>query len=171
MVFISGLRFFYISGEVKIYSIPIPKRFVYKAIPELANQLVLEVNLFFETLNRKPWRLLNVSFDRIQLDENGQYTVTDEEVHKGMYNFNTFAYTTAEELSNRDIPLPIPKAIVIPDPKEKEVLVKYIKQKYPALWKNSADVIERSIRSRIASHSELVDMVKKASAIRRKKNV
>jgi len=149
----------------------IPKKFVYKAIPEIANQLVLEVNLYFETLNRKPWKLLNVSFDRIQLDEHGQYILTDDEVNNGMYNFTHFAFVTAEDLANRDEPLRIPKAIVIPDSKEKEILFKYIKQKYPDLWENNAaEVIEISILSRKSSHSELVEKVKKASAIRQNRN-
>jgi len=168
VIVLSGVKFLYVSREGKVYSVPIPKHFVYKAIPELANQSVLEVNLMYETRNRKPWRLFHIGFDRILLDENGQYTLTDEEVNNGLYNFLNFGYTTAEELSKREEPLTIPKAIVVPDTKEKEVLIKYIKQKYPVLWENSPGVLEMSIKSRITGHSELVKMIKEASVLRRK---
>lgn len=163
----SGVKFLYLSGE-EVYPIPIPKKFVFKAIPELAKKSVLEINLIYETCNRKPWRLIDIGFDRILLDEIGQYTLTDQEAHNGLYNFLNFGYTTPEELSKREDPSPIPKAIVVPDAKEKEVLIKYIKKKYPLLWENSPEVLERSIKSRTIIHSELKDMVKKASVIKRK---
>jgi hypothetical protein len=169
VILLSNVSFkvLYIS-EKEVYPIPIPKKFVYKAIPELANKSVLGVNMIYEIQNRKPWRLINFSFDRILLDENGQYIFTAEESNKKSYNFIEFALVTPEELSRREEPLPIPQTIVIPDAKEKETLIKYIKQKYPLLWDNSPEVLEKSIRSYIAKHNKLKDLVKKASAIKKK---
>ncbi|NLB42540.1 MAG: hypothetical protein GX815_09835 [Clostridiales bacterium] len=166
----SGLRFLYISREGEVYPIPIPKDSTYKKVTELANELVLKVNLIYETRNRKPWQLYYVGFDRVQLNALGQYIMTDEEIDNSVFNFTNFSLVTAEELSKREDPLPVPQSIDVPTAKEKEVLINYIKHKYPALWQNSPSVIEETIRSRIEKHTKLVKLVKEASAIRRKEN-
>ncbi len=164
----SGIKFLYIDGQGEIYTIPVPKKFVNKPIPKLANKSVLEVFLFYETRDRKPWRLHEIGFDRILLDELGQYTLTEEEIHNRSYNFINFGFSTPEELGKREEPLSIPKAVALPTVKEKTALIDYIKQKYPMLWKNSPEVLEKSIKARITAHSELIDMVKKASIIKKK---
>lgn len=165
----SGLKFLVISREGKVYPIPIPKGPTYNAVPELANQQALVVDLFYETQNRKPWRLLHIGYDRIELDEHGQQTSEDLERHKKLYNFNNFGICTVEQLSKRRGPFSIPEAPDIPTKVEKDALRTYIKQKYPVLWENSPYAIENSIKSRIDTHSELISMVKKASLLRRKR--
>ncbi len=166
----SGFRFLYISREGEVYPIPVPKDATYKKVPELANELVLKVNLLYETRNRKPWQLIYVGFDRVQLNALGQYILTDEEIDNSVFNFMNFSLVTAEELSKREDPLPVPQSIDVPTAKEKEALINYIKRKYPALWQNSPSVIEETIRSRIEKHAKLVKLVKEASVIRRKEN-
>lgn len=164
----SGIKFLYITGEGEVYPIPTPKDSVYKVVPKLANESVLEVNLFYETKNRRSWRLIHVGFDRIQLDKYGQYTMTDEETSKSFFNFIHFGFATVKELTEREEPLAIPKAPVIPNVKEKVALISFIKRKCPFLWENSPQVVEQSIKSRQNQHSELISMVKKASLNKRK---
>ncbi len=62
----------------------------------------------------------------------------------------------------------IPIAPVFPNTKEKEVLISFIKRKYPSLWDNSPEMVELSIQSRLNTHSDLVNLVKKSTVIRRK---
>ncbi|MBS4022978.1 MAG: hypothetical protein KGZ79_11275 [Dethiobacter sp.] len=163
-----GIKFLYITSEGKVYTIPTPNDSTYKAIPELGNSSVLMVNLYYETKNRKPWRLIRVGFDRIQLEEHGQYVLTTQERHDKFYNFNMFGFMTVEELSKGDEPLPIPKAPDIPTAKEKIALINFIRSKYPALWENSPLAVEKAIEFNINAHSKLINMVKEANLKRRK---
>jgi len=95
----AGTRFLFISKEAQVYKVPIPKDFEYKAIPSLADQDVLEVILHYETRNRKPHKLICVSFQRLSLDNNGQYKLTDDEMNNRSRNFREFALHTPETLS------------------------------------------------------------------------
>ncbi|MCO1603498.1 hypothetical protein [Desulfosporosinus nitroreducens] len=167
----SGIKFLFISGKGEVCPIPASKGSDYKAAPELANESVLVVELFYEVKNRKPWRLIHVGFDRIQLDEHGQYILTLEERVSKFYNISHFGLATAEELSKREEPVTIPKALVVPNAKEKEALISFIKRKYPILWKNSPEAIEVSIQSRLNTHLDLVSLVKKSTVIRQKNKI
>jgi hypothetical protein len=168
---LSGIKFLFISGEGEVYPTPALKGSVYKAVPGLANESVLVVELFYETENRKPWRIIYVGFDRIQLDGHGQYILTMEERGSKFYNISHFGLASAEELSKREGPIAIPKALVVPDAKEKEALINFMKRKYPILWENSPEAVELSIQSRLNTHSNLVNLVKKSTAIRRKNRI
>ena len=167
----SGFKFLFISREGEVHPIPAPKGAVYKAVPMLANESVLLVEMFYEVKNRKPWQLIRIGFDRIQLDEHGQYILTTEEMGNKFYNICHFGLASAEELSKREEPVAIPKAPVVPNAKEKETLISFIKGKYPLLWKNSPASIELSIKSRLNSHSDLINLVKKSTVIRRKNKI
>ena len=167
----SGLKFLFIGGEGDVYPIPASKGSAYKAVPRLANESVLVVELFYETESRKPWRLIYVGFDRIQLDGNGQYLQTMEERGSKFYNIIHFGLASAEELSKREEPIVIPKALVVPNAKEKDALISFMKEKYPILWENSPETIELSIQSRLNTHSDLVNLVKKSTVIRRKNRI
>ena len=164
----SGIKFLFISGKGEVYPIPASKGSVYKAVPMLANESVLVVELFYEVKNRKPWQLIYIGFDRIQLDGHGQYRLTMEEIGSKFYNMSHFGLASAEELSKREEPVAIPKAPVVPNAKEKETLIRFIKRKYPILWGNSPAAVELSIQSRLNTHSDLVNLVKKSTIIRRK---
>ncbi len=166
----SGLKFLVISREGKVYPVPIPKGPTYNAVPELANQQALVVDLFYETQNRKPWKIINVGYDRIELDEHGQQTAEDQDLHRKLYNFNNFGISTVEQLSKRRGPIPIPEAPVIPTKVEKDALRCFIQKNYPVLWENSPNSIEYSINSRLDNHAKLINMVKEASSLRRKRN-
>lgn len=41
--------------------------------PELANQTLLMMQLVDETENRKPYKILDISFENVSFDENGKY--------------------------------------------------------------------------------------------------
>jgi hypothetical protein len=168
---LSGIKFLFIGGEGEIYPIPASKGSAYKAVPRLANESVLVVELFYETENRKPWRLIYVGFDRVQLDGHGQYILTMEERGSKFYNISHFGLASAEELSKREEPIAIPKAPVVPNAKEKEALISFMKRKYPILWGNSPEAVELSIQSRLHTHSDLVNLVKKSTVIRRKNRI
>jgi len=45
-----------------VHPIPAPKGAVYKAVPMLANESVLLVEMFYEVKNRKPWQLIHSYF-------------------------------------------------------------------------------------------------------------
>jgi hypothetical protein len=168
---LSGIKFLFIGGEGEIYPIPASKGSAYKAVPRLANESVLVVELFYETENRKPWRLIYVGFDRVQLDGHGQYILTMEERGSKFYNISHFGLASAEELSKREEPIAIPKALVVPNAKEKDALISFMKRKYPILWENGPETIELSIQSRLNTHSDLINLVKKSTVIRRKNRI
>ena len=167
----SGIKFLFISGEGEVYPIPVSKGSVYKAVPSLANQSVLVVELLYEVENRNPWRLIYVGFDRIQLDGHGQYLLTVEERESEFYNICHFGLASAEELSKREGPIAIPIALVIPNAKEKDTLISFMKRKYPSLWENSPEVVELYIQSRLHIHSDLVNLVKESTVIRQKNRI
>ena len=167
----SGIKFLFISGEGEVYLIPVSKGSVYKAVPSLANQSVLVVELLYEVENRNPWRLIYVGFDRIQLDGHGQYVPTVEERGSKFYNICHFGLASAEELSKREEPIAIPKALVVPNAKEKDTLISFMKRKYPSLWENSPEAVELSIQSRLDTHSDLVNLVKESTVIKRKNRI
>ena len=143
---------------------------VYKAVPEWRNQLVLEVILYYKTVNRKPSELLYVSFDRLQLDNDGLYIFTENEQKEKFRNFSLFAFTTPEILSERKEPLPIPSAVVIPTPSEKECLKNYIKNYLPQLYKSSMYIIEKTIQDHIETNKKHKNLVIEAARIRKEKN-
>lgn len=165
---LSGTRFLFISNDLDVYKIPIPKASIYKAVPQLANQSVLEVILYYETNERKPINLVDVWYNRLQLDSNGQYELTQKEIAYMSRNFILFSLQTPETLSKQEKPLPIPSALVMPTLSEKEALIKYIKKSMPKLYPQGAYVIERAIQSRTEINKKNTNLVKQAARLKRK---
>lgn len=87
------------------------------------------------------------------------------------HNISHFGLATAEELSNREGPVTIPKAPVVPNAKEKEALISFMKRRYPILWENSPGAVEVCIQSRLNTHLDLVNLVNKSTVIRRKNKI
>lgn len=61
-------------SEEKIVEIPISK--IKNGVmekPELANQTLLMMQLVDETENRKPYKILDISFENVSFAENGKY--------------------------------------------------------------------------------------------------
>jgi hypothetical protein len=161
----SGIRYLFISNN-NVFKIPTPKDRIYKPIPQLANQDVLEIILYYETINRKPNKLLFISFDRMQLDNHGQYILTQEEINKGSRNFLLFAFQTPEILSKSDKPLPIPSTITIPTKSEKVCLKQYLKEYMPHIYTIGLHIIEKEIQTRNENNIKNIQFVKDAAKIR-----
>lgn len=161
----TGIMCLYITSKCDICKIPIPNGKVYKPIPSLANEEVLFTMLYYETLDRKPSNLIIANFDRFQLDANGGYELTLDEIKKRYYNFDNYGFVDSELLSENNC-IQIPQATVLPTENEKEALYNYIKEKYPSLWRNFCERIESYIQNCIHNDLELKKLVKKASLLR-----
>lgn len=163
VTFLSGSMYFYISNKGQIYKIPKPIYSTYKAVPELANQDVLITMLYYKTLNRKPHELSIISFHRAKLNDTGAYEFTQEEINNELVNFTNYAFSTADSLSLRDNPIPLPVAPNnIPTPIEKNALYSYLKEKYPKLWVNCPYLVEQLIKDMQNNFNELKSIVKEA---------
>jgi hypothetical protein len=163
----SGIRWLFISEDCKVFRTYEPKNNEYKPIKELASQEVLEVILFYETKERKPYKLLQVWFQRLGLDSAGGYVITDETRDRDLYNYIKYGFvTTSEELANRKEPLAIPIAPTTPTSSEKEALYKYIKEKLPALAKDAPFVVERCIKSIKQNHQNNIDLIRRAKKLK-----
>jgi hypothetical protein len=162
----TGIMCLYITNNSNVYKIPVPNK-VYKPVPALANKEVLFTLLFYETQNNKPSKLITANFDRFQLDDSGSYELTIDEIKKRYYNFDNYGFFDAESLSEKDC-IQIPQATTLPTDIEKNVLYNYIKEKYPLLWNNFAEILELHIQNCIYKDLELRKLVKKASSLRNK---
>jgi hypothetical protein len=149
-----------------VFRISQPKNQVYKPIQELAGQEVLEVILYYDTIDRKPYKLLTVEFDRLRLDSEGRHVVSEEARRRGLYNFLEFGLVTPEELANRDRPLSIPVAPIIPTVREKEALYNYLRDKLPVLAKDAPLVVEIRLKSRDRIHQRNIDLVRQAKKLK-----
>jgi hypothetical protein len=167
----AGTRFLFITKDLQIHKIPIPNECIYKAIPSLANQEVLEVIIHYETINRKPNKLIFVSFQRLLLNANGQYRLTNDEIDERSRNFIEFAYYTPETLSKKEGPLSIPTTLTLPTQIEKECLKDYIKKNMSKLVATGYSVIEREIASRKKINLENKKLIIEASKFRNKRKL
>jgi len=166
----SGIRYLFISKDNHVYKITTPKYNFYKAVPELSGQDILEVILYYDTIERKPSRLLSVSFDRLLLDENGLYILTQEEIEKGMRNYLLFAFQSPETIAKNDIPLTIPTTVCIPTKPEKDRLKNYLKKYLPQLYCEGSQVIEAEIANRIGLNNKNKSFILEAAKIRKSNN-
>lgn len=152
-----------ICTDGKIIKVPNVKWDNNKAIPQLSEQKVLHVHIAYDTEERKPSMIIGVWFDRLLLDESGQYTLNKD--HPSLKNFINYGLASAEELCERQGPLTIPLAPIVPTQFEKEALNRYLKNKYPILLKNSPQTIELTINRLNGQHRGYIDLVKKANSL------
>jgi hypothetical protein len=166
----SGVKWLYISEDAKVYALPNPKQNDFKPVPELANKNVLMISVGYETHNKRPYRLISIQFDRVSLDHSGKFILTDEIVQSKLRNFLEFGSETAESLSIREEPLPIPDAPILPNEKEIEALKEYLKINYPALFEYCDYMIAIEIeRQDVIYHKNLM-ILKEAAKIRNRSN-
>lgn len=161
----TGIMSLYIAKDCTVHKIPIPNGKVYKPVPTLANEEVLFTLLYYETINRKPSNFILANFDRFQLNGEGGYELTIDEIKKRYYNFDNYGFVNAELLSE-DNCIQIPQATILPTNKEKHALYNYIKEKYPSLWRNFPEALECYVKNCISNDLELKELVKKASILR-----
>lgn len=160
----AGMINLYVTNEGKVLKIPNTKFCENMPLPELCSQQVLHVQIVYETEDRKPYSVLGAWFDRLSLNELGQYI--ENKYPPAMQNYINYSGSTVEDLSSREEPLTIPAAPILPTKFEKDCLINYLKSKYPMLWQNSPQVIELAIKSLQDGHKEYIDLFKKASILK-----
>lgn len=161
----TGCRYLFISNGDKIIKISQPKNHKYKSVPQLANQDVLEVILYYKNKDRKPHELLTIGFDRFRLDSNGNYEETEADRKRAFHNFFAFGMPSLlEEVEAEDKPLPIPVAPIVPTDNEKRLLYSYINEKLPNLAADAPYVVESKIKASREKYEEFKNMAKKSKS-------
>lgn len=150
---------FHLSDNNEIYKIPKSYYGQCKSITKLANMNVLEVVLIYETLNRKPEKLIKIEFNRYQL--NHEAYATDKYNSNALQNFLNYGLTSADDLCLRK-EIPIPRAFIAPNEKEKQAIYDYLKTKYPVLWDDCSYLTELCIKKQNDIVDEYKELVKKA---------
>lgn len=163
-----GSMHLYIYDD-KVYRVPVPKDNAYKSILELANKTVLYAQLIYNLENKKPKELINIYFENFDLDNNGQYILTDEKVNRNMYNVINFGFTSPNELSLREDPWVIPQCPVIPNSKQKSIIISYLRSRYPSLERDALWVIENYVNVRKRQYNEIIDLIREANKLRNQK--
>lgn len=167
----SGVKWLYISEDTKVYALPNPKQDDFKPVPELANKNVLMISIGYETLNKKPYKFTSIQFDRVSLDCAGKFILTDEIIHAKMRNFLEFGSETPKSLSERETPLSIPDAPILPSEKELVTLKEYLKNNYSALFANSYNIIANEIKRKNEIHQKYLMILKEAAKIRNRSDL
>ena len=162
---VAGFINLYICRDGKVIKLSRGKWDKNEPMYKLSLQEVLHVQIAYESVQRIPSIMLGVWFERLQLNEVGQYTLN--RYHPAMQNFIKYAFDSAEELSKRDEPLTIPVAPIIPTQFEKEALNAYLKNKFPVFLKNSPQKIELTIKRLREQHKEYIELIKKANDLRK----
>ncbi|MFK4304826.1 hypothetical protein ABH892_004993 [Paenibacillus sp. RC254] len=85
-------RYLFLSSGDRIVKIARPKDHKYKSVPQLANEDVLEVILYYKNKDRKPHQLLMVGFDRFHLNSNGNYEEIEADRKRAFHNFFLLVY-------------------------------------------------------------------------------
>ncbi|QNK55160.1 hypothetical protein [Paenibacillus sp. PAMC21692] len=154
-----GCRYLFLSKGDKIIKIPQPKNHKYKSVPQLANQDVLEVILYYKNKDRKPHELLAIEFDRFHVDSNGIYEETDTDRKRALHNF--FAFGMPNLLEEKENHLVIPVAPIIPTDNEKRLLYRYLNEKLPDLAVVAPQVVESKIKASREKYEEFKRVAKK----------
>ncbi|QDQ01458.1 hypothetical protein FOH38_13835 [Lysinibacillus fusiformis] len=103
--------------------------------------------MYYKTKNRRPDKLVMLKFDRITLDSEGEYELTEERQSKVLQNAFQFIYNRPQELANNKSPFELPLAPSIPPNNEKIALYEYLNKKFPNLGKDAPAIVENEIRS------------------------
>lgn len=157
--------YLYVSDKKGVYKIPKSKYnedgdLEFKKVKDLANEKVILIILFYETLNRKPYRLELVSFHRAQLDKDGGHAITQKVVDDTSRNFYNYAFCDADDLAKREtIEIPIAPDN-IPTEEEKKALYRYLNKKYPILMNDCPYFIEKNIKEIEEHYNELKELFK-----------
>jgi len=162
-----GIKWLYISEENKIYKVPNPKNGKFKEINELSEQDVLKVMLYYRTKNRKPDKLVMVEFDRITLDSQGGYEVTDGRKRRMLQNAFQFIYNTPQQLADSISPFELPLAPSVPSNIEKKALYEFLNQNFPNLGNDAPAIVENAISSLKKIHQKKIDLIKEANKLRK----
>lgn len=161
----------FITFKGQIYKVPNPRNGVFKEVQDLANSSVLYVCLAYEILNRKPFKTVQMWYDRININSNGQYIITDEEIQKKMRNYKNFGFEQIIEAAF-DMNIPeIPDAPALPNSVQKEGLRKYFQSKYSVLWKNSWNKFYERESQLNHQHKSMIKTLKQRSRLKGESNL
>ncbi|MGK0467700.1 MAG: hypothetical protein ACJAX4_003007 [Clostridium sp.] len=144
---------FHISNDNEIYKVLKSYYNDEKTIVKLSNTTILEVVIFYEVLDRKLQKLINIEFNRCQIDSAAN--IIDRNDSSALKNFLNYNSCTADELSLHE-KIPIPRAYTIPTEKEKQVLYDFLEKKYPLIWNGCSYITE----SHINKLNDLLDKYK-----------
>ncbi len=148
-----GSRWLYISQQ-KAYRVRQPAKGMRQPVPALAGRHVLEVTLYYETRDRKPWKLIRVDFSRLEIDSAGEAAADEQMENYRASNWMEFAVRDVLGDSDPSGPITLPMPPVLPTVSEKETLIAYLKDKMPILWQNSPEKVEASISAQVRSHKK-----------------
>ena len=130
-----------------------------KTVDRFANTTILEAILFFEVINRKPEKLVDILFHRYQVDKEANKITLDNDA--ALHNFNNYFLSDADKLSLHE-EIPLPRAYLNPTYVEKQLLYGFLKQKYPVLWNDCPYVAESRIKKSNDMLAGYKDLVKEA---------
>ena len=148
-----------------VFEIPVSKIKNGKMIKaELSGETVLMMEMIYETENRKPFKIVNINFDKVTFDQNGVYDVNSTSRSKSFqikleYIFSGLLNTDGVKA------LPIPIAPYLPNDEEIQVIKIYLERKYPLLLRNSPRAIEKSIYRMNEIHKEEIEKFKESHKI------
>lgn len=157
--------YLYVSGKKGVYKIPKSKYnenydLEFKKVKEFANEKVILITLFYETLNRKPYKLELVSFHRAQLDKDGGYAITQKVIDDTSSNFFNYAFCDADDLAKREtIAIPVAPDN-IPTEEKKKALYTYLNKKYPIFMNDCPYFVEKNIKEIEDHYNELKELFK-----------
>lgn len=144
----------------KVYEIPVYKikngKFPKK---ELAGKTVIMMEMTYETKDRRPFKIIRITFERASFDNKGIYDIHKDAPSQAFAVKLKYMFS---KLYKKNEPLPIPIAPVIPTKQEVEILKAYLNKKYPALLQNSPNVIEKWITIAKEQHKKEIKMMKES---------
>ncbi|MDN7246373.1 hypothetical protein QWY16_04200 [Planococcus shenhongbingii] len=162
----TGIRRLFLANDQRVFKVAHSQDEGNEGIEELANQRVLEVILYYETRNKKPYDLLVVEFDRLVLSSEGKEAGTCKEERIKRHHFFGIGFKTAEDLAAKKSPLSLPSAPIVPTLKEKEALYKYIEENLPSLSLEAPLVLEMNLKRLQLIYQNQVKLIKEAMKIR-----
>lgn len=158
-----GISFKYLSiTDDKLYEIPKTKISDGKMFKiELAGKTVLNVGLYYEVKDRKPFKVIRFDFNRVSFDKNGVYDY-EKEFLSGEGRREMAYVSNFHDNGDEPFPLPIPKALASPTEIEINTIKEYLNRKYPSLLNNSPNAIEIAIMEEVERYQKKINRLKKS---------
>lgn len=150
---------FHISNNNEILKVPQDYYNNSMTVEKFANTSILEVVLFYDLLDRKPEKLINIELNRCHITSESK--IIDRNDSNAMKNFCNYSFCDAEQLALRD-EIPVPRAPVAPTGKEKQLLYNLLKAKYPKLWEDCSYITEHRLKQLNEIYEGYKSLVKEA---------
>lgn len=125
---------------------------------KLANTTGLLTTIVYETKNRRPYKIVRTNFDRINFNENGIYSFSEQILSENFRIKFNYAIGGYDGLST----LPVPIAPELPNKNELALLKSYINEKYPILLENDPFVLESTMKKLTTQHMNDIQRMKKS---------